>query len=117
MGARMRVLVAVLSGLVLTGGSEAEAGKHRRKGSRQAAAKRATSERERPKRHAQPRREEKRLAIREHAASEDEDVDVAEDDADPIDRPAEPERPRRRELDEDDVRPRTPRDRLPTISQ
>jgi len=113
----MRVLVAVLSGLVLVGAATtAEAGKHRRKGSRQAAAKRAKTERERPKRHSpQPRREDpKRLAIRERPADiEDED----EDDVDEVERPAEPERPHRREIDDDDVRPRSPRDRLPTESQ
>jgi len=106
----MRVLVAVLSGLLATGVSTAEAKKHRRTGGKTrnaAAAKRAPTERERPKQHVLPRREEeKRVAIREQDEPEEE-----VDDRTPEDPYA--EQPRSHEQDDDDVRPRRPRQMPP----
>jgi len=103
----MRVFVAVLAGLLLTTVSTAEAKKHRRKAAagKHAAAKR-TQERERPKR-AQHRQEERRIAIRERAIEEVDEVDEEQEQQ------PEPERPRRREIDDDDVRPRRARAWVP----
>jgi len=112
----MRVLVAVLSGLLVTGVSTAEAKKHRRTGGKHrnvAAAKRAPTERERPKQHVQPRREDKRVAIQDEEP--DEEVEAEADERHPEDPYA--EQPRSHEIDDDDVRPRRPRDRLPSVPQ